>query len=87
MNYDRSHVLRYYAGLTPDSRPCAPGICPLMVVYPEMRRMADATRADPELVRALDGFYKARYPIVQGFPPWVHFTAGDILAVVESFQP
>lgn len=84
MNYDRAHVRNFFAALTPDSRPCSVGICPLMVVYPSMRRMADATRADPELVRELDRYYKLRHTIAQGQPPWGHFTVAEILHVIDT---
>lgn len=80
MNYDRNHVTRFFAGLTPDSKPCMIGICPLMAVYPSLRRMADATRADPELVRALDAKYRELHPGL----PWRDFTAGEILAVIRG---
>jgi hypothetical protein len=83
MNYSRANVEAYYAGLTPDSRPCFTGICPLMAAYPSsLRTLADATRADVTLVRALDGEYKRLYGARD--LPWGKYTAGQILAVIRS---
>jgi hypothetical protein len=82
MNYSRAHVEAYYAGLTPDSRPCFIGVCPLMAAYPSLRTMADATRADVALVRALDAEYK-RLSGAKSLP-WGQYTAGQILGVIRS---
>jgi hypothetical protein len=84
--YNRRAVRAFYAGLTPDSRPCHLGICPIMVCYPNtIRRMADATRADPELVKALDAAYKRLYWRGDDRPhPWARFTAGDIVKTIDS---
>ncbi len=83
MNYERHWVRRFFAALTPDSRPCQLGVCPIMVAYPSMRRCATATGADPALTRALDQRYKDLYG--SGLP-WSLFEAGEIVKVIDSLE-
>ena len=81
MNYSRARLRAFFASLTPDSRPCRIGSCPLVVAY-RLRNCAEATRVDPELVHAIDRAYKAKYGI--DALPWEKFTAADVVEVIDS---
>lgn len=74
--YSRNRVLDFFIGLTPDSRPMKPGVCPVMTACPWMRTPADATRADPDLVWNIDR--------VRGRREWSDMTAGEILSIVRT---
>lgn len=76
--YDRAKVRAYFASMTPDSRPMAPGVCPIMAALGLDSPQA-ATTLDPALVRAVD----------QSLRParaWNEMTAGDVLAVLDSLN-
>lgn len=80
--YNRAAIRRFFAGFTPDSRPCKPGQCPLMAAIPSLTRPGQATTLDPPLVHALDtetgrlGYGRQ----------WNYLTAADILRVIDRVQ-
>lgn len=75
-DYSRERVLAFFCGLTPDSRPMGPGVCPVMLACPWMRTPADATRADADLVWNIDR--------VRGRRDWSDMTAGEIAEIVRT---
>ena len=81
MEYSRFYVRDYFANYTDDSRPCAMGYCPLMIAY-KLPNCKAATTLDPELVRAIDRFYKETFG--KDALPWAAITCGQIIAIVDK---
>ncbi len=80
MDYSRSNVRAYFAGFTPDSRPCPKGRCPIQVAL-GLEFASDATRLDSVLAGAID---RAAAEFPDGLPNWAHLTAKQILEVIDG---
>ncbi len=80
MDYSRSTVRAYFAGLTPDSRPMCNGTCPVQQAL-GLEFTSDATRLDPVLVNRIDRSVKAAYGSSLN---WSLMTAQDVLTVIDG---
>lgn len=69
----------YFAGLTADSRPCAPGACPI-VAAGLARNNAEATTLAPGVVRVFDEYTRDKHGALQ----WHRLTVQDIRNVLGA---
>ena len=76
IEYSREQTRAYFASMTRDSRPMAPGVCPLMACY-KLAVPSAATGLDPELVGAIDRSLRPSRV-------WNEMTAGEVLDVIDS---
>lgn len=82
MEYQRSNVRAYFAGLTPDSKPMGPYKCPIQQAV-GCEFLADATRLDPALARRVDGYVKSAYG---RYLDWSCLTAGEVVTLIDGLD-
>lgn len=76
--YSRARVRSYFAGLTPDSRPCARNACPVRTAL-GLDFNSDATRQDVELVREIDRYTRTAY----GVFAWDALSVREIIGLID----
>jgi hypothetical protein len=78
-NYTRSGMLDYFESMTPDSRPCRPGMCPIRAMIPWLppERVIET---DLVMVRAVDDYTRVRYGAIN----WHEMSAGEICEVIRT---
>ena len=82
IDYSRPTLRNFFAGMTPDSRPCKPGTCPIQAAY-RLPTCGAAVGCDPSLAGAIDRYLKRAHG---GDVTWELLTAGEIVQVIDDLD-